>query len=258
MAFDSSQHQYVISPLRWGQIHTHTPNTQTNRANVITSHAKQDSIMRSDKMDCNSLKQTKRVRSGLLLWNSIWKRVRKEVKDSFMRDYEQYDEDDDDTLDNIPTCYDIPVDTKLHFYLRHQSQQQSANLTITLQGKPRCHLVRPVEPSKEEYAAGLSTMRKLRETNRGLREMIHIKQVLHRLQKNKNQDIILREMEWYKLKLLEKDLCGGKATAMPKRNLHNRTGETTTSRRPSYVQQTMVTTVQDREPLNDYCAILSH
>lgn len=250
MAFHSQQHQYVISPLRWGQIHTQAPNTQTNCANAITSHVKQESIMRSDKMNCNSLKQTKRVRSGLLLWTSIWKRVRKEVKESFTRDYEQYDEEDDDTLDNIPTCYDIPVDTKLHFYLRYQSQQQSANLAITLQGKPRSDVVKPVEPSKEEYAAGLSTMRKLREGNRCLREMVHIKQVLHTLHKNKNQDIILREMEWYKIKLLEKDLCGGKAMAMPKRNLHNRTGEnTTTTRRPSYGQQTMVTNVQDREPV---------
>jgi hypothetical protein len=248
MAFDTSQ-QYVISPLRWGPIHTHTPDAQTNCASVISSHVKQDTIMRSDNMDCNPLKQTKRLRSGLLLWNTLWKRVRQEVRVSFTREFEQYDEEDDDTLDNIPTCYDIPVDTKLHFYLRHQSQQQSVNLALTLQNKPRSSQMKPVEPSREEYAAGLSTMRKLHEANRGLREMVHIKQVLQTLQKNKNQDIILREMEWYKIKLLEKDLCEGRAIPMPKRNLHNGTRGTTTIRRPSYVQQTKVTSVQDREPV---------
>jgi hypothetical protein len=247
MVFASSQHQFVFSPLRWGGIHAHAPYITTKYANVISSHANEDTHILSENMHCHSLKQIKRQRSTLVLWHSLWKRVRTDLRASLSNSHQDWDEDEDedDILENIPTCYDIPVDTGLHFYLRHQSQQ-SAKLATSLSNIVSMNVpvvpFKPFDSSKEEYTAASSTICKLQDSNRPLREMLHIKQVLRMLHEKKDQSIALREMEWYNIQMLEMDLCGVRAMAIPKRNIYSASDETT--RRPSYVEQTMVTTLE--------------
>ncbi|GAB5587889.1 hypothetical protein Unana1_02789 [Umbelopsis nana] len=175
------------------------------------------------------------------------------MRASLSSSFQDFDDEEDDTLENIPTCYDIPVDTRLYCYLRHQSQQ-SAKLATSLNNiaakKTPVVPLKPLESSEEEYSAALSTLLKLQDSNRPLRELLHIKQVQRTLQKNKDQCVALREMEWYKIQILEQGLCGGRALAVPKRTIHNvGGGETSKRRRPSYGQQTMVTSFEPESNL---------
>ncbi|KAH8551504.1 hypothetical protein BGW37DRAFT_493915 [Umbelopsis sp. PMI_123] len=227
MVFASSQHQFVFSPVRWGRIHHHTHGAQKQCAsNGILSHEKGD----VHHHEWHSGKQSKKERSTLIYWNSLWKRVSNDMRPWASGSVQDFDEEEDDTLENIPTCYDIPIDTSLHFYLRQQTSYLATNnMTIN-----------PIVPSsstQEEQTAAMSTLRKLKDSNRTLREMVHINQVLRKMQQNKNH---IGEMEWYKIQMMEQDSCGVRTLAA-RRNIHIIDGETA-RRRPSYVQQTMVTT----------------
>ncbi|KAG2175363.1 hypothetical protein INT44_007851 [Umbelopsis vinacea] len=146
------------------------------------------------------------------------------------------DEEDDDTLENIPTCYDIPVDTKLHYYLRQQTSQRDTN-TMTTTTQNTVPIKKRSLASREHHSAAMSSLRKLNDSHRTLREMLHINQVLRRVQEDEDH---MREMERYKIQKMEQDSCAVRTMA-PKRNLHNLDGETGRLR-PRYVQQTMITT----------------
>lgn len=234
MVFASSQHQFVFSPLRWGRFHLHAHGAQKQCASSsILSHEQEN----AHHGEWHSGKHSKKERSTLIYWNTLWKRVSMDMRPWMSDSMQDLDEEDDDTLENIPTCYDIPVDTKLHYYLRQQTIQRDTN-NMTMQNTTIVPIKKPSSASQEHHSAAMSSLRKLNDSNRTLREMVHINQVLRKVQENKDQ---IREMARYKIRAMEQDSCGVRTTAS-KRNIHNLDGETEERRRPSYVQQTMITT----------------
>ncbi|KAI8575780.1 hypothetical protein K450DRAFT_202592 [Umbelopsis ramanniana AG] len=230
MVFASSQHQFVFSPLRWGRIHLHAHGAQKQCASSSTlSHEKENG-------EWHSGKHSKKERSTLIYWNSLWKRVSADMRPWMSDSMQDLDEEDDDTLENIPTCYDIPVDTKLHYYLRQQTSQRDTN-NMTTQNTAIAPKKKRTLASQEHHSAAMSSLRKLNDSHRTLREMIHINQVLRRVQEDEDH---IREMERYKIQKMEQDPYVV-STVAAKRNIHNLDGETGRLR-PSYVQQTMITT----------------